>query len=226
MNKKDMAKMVAMAGGLEVVPKALIHASTKSFKKKGLDVPLEELEKAVSGAKGRKISYENGGEATLKNLLLRKTSPKMVPGELTSKITKGAVGPENVVHTAKGNPAINAHEIAHAKGPVGGGWKGSALYGASNTGSSIMSSIAINKGLKGKELSKKQRFLAAALALPQLAEETRANVQAAKALHRVGGKEALKSGAPALIGSQLSYLANAAAAVGGDKIVKKALKKK
>jgi len=226
MNKKDIAKMVALAGGLEVIPKALMHASSKSFKKKGLDIPLEELEKAVSGAKGRKISYEEGAEGTFKNLLLRKTSPRMVPGEILHKISKGALGPENVVHTAKGNPAMNAHEIAHAKGPIGGDWKGSALYGVSNTGSSIMSSVALSKGLKGKELSKKQRFLAAALALPQLAEETRANVQAAKALHRVGGKEALKSGAPALIGSQLSYLANAAAAVGGDKIVKKALKKK
>lgn len=111
------------------------------------------------------------------------------------------------------NPAIAAHELGHASSPMLRSTAGQLAYGMSTLATTKASPLfGLYRGARGEDLSTKEKATLLAVAAPMVIEETRANAIALGAMRRLrrGKPRSLKAYAP-ILGSELSYLAAAAA---------------
>jgi hypothetical protein len=126
-----------------------------------------------------------------------------------------------------GKAAVAAHEIAHLRGfapnnKVAAGVM--ALSGGLGSGRGVVGkllpSYGIVRGMKGEELSNKEKGVMAAATAPLLLEETRANINALRTLRSMKRAGLGSHSVMPLLASQLSYTAMAAAPFAAHRIAK------
>ncbi len=127
----------------------------------------------------------------------------------------------NTIVDSSRNTAILAHELSHASGFMTSKTAGKiyALSAGLSTGRSggigrhyakALGAYGAIRGARGEDLSTAEKVALTAHSLPMLAEETYANLRAARTLKRIGGLRSIRKGLPTLLGSQLSYTGLAA----------------
>lgn len=103
-------------------------------------------------------------------------------------------------------PTVLAHEMGHMSSKLTNSKLGLGAYTAGKLSTMASPLYGAYKGSKGEKLTNKERAVAYLMALPMVAEESRANFIAARAGYRLGGKKGLLRALPTVLASQLSYL--------------------